>query len=321
MTAFAVIPGKSHSQVDPHFSQYFIQPMTVNPAMTGLIEGDYKVAAVWRSQYGNSLTTKGISAEAPTNRNINLGVNLQHQSSSDGSYTYTTGYMNFAYTGVHFGDHHMVLAVQGGLINRRFNINKLHFGDQWVAGTGFDPSVATSEVFFKPSATTFDAGTGIAYYDGTPGRKVALYGGVAAFHLTRPTDPFLNGGDKKQMPVRYAAHAGARININETFDLIPNMLYMRQGNAQEKMIGAYAQMFGAKDTDLMFGANYRFDDAISPFFGVYHKGVTLGLSYDTNASKKTNGSINRSSMEVSLSFTGWGGNSEISSKPFYCPRF
>ena len=80
VTSMLALAGNSHAQVDPHFSQYFIQPMTVNPAMTGLIEGDYKVAAVWRSQYGNSLTTKGISAEAPTNRNINLGLNLQHQS-------------------------------------------------------------------------------------------------------------------------------------------------------------------------------------------------------------------------------------------------
>ena len=321
MMVLTSLSEKATAQVDPHFSQYFIQPMTLNPAMTGLIEGDYKVAAVWRSQYGNSLITKGISAEVPTSRNVNLGMNIQHQSSSDGSYSYTNGYLNFAYTGVRFGNHNIVMAMQGGFINRRFNINKLHFGDQWVAGTGFDPTVATSETFFKPSASTLDVGSGIAYYDGTPGRKVAMYGGVSAFHLTRPEDPFLNGGDKKRMPVRYAMHLGARINLSENFDLIPNLLYMRQGNAQEKMVGGYAQMFGSKDTDLMFGVNYRFDDAISPFFGVYHKGVTLGLSYDTNASNKTNGSINRSSMEVSLSYVGWGGKSDISTKPFYCPRF
>ncbi|MET0634678.1 MAG: PorP/SprF family type IX secretion system membrane protein [Chitinophagaceae bacterium] len=316
------LPGfRAGAQVDPHFSQYFIQPMTLNPAMTGLIEGDYKVSAIWRSQYGNSLTTKGLSAEAPTNKNINLGINIQHQSSTDGSYSYTNGYVNVAYTGVRFGNHQIVMAMQGGFINRRFNIEKLHFGDQWVAGLGFDPTLATSESFFRPSATTLDVGSGIAYYDGTPGRKVAVFGGMGVFHLTRPTDPFLNGGDKKEMPVRYTMHLGARINLSETFDLIPNLLYMRQGNAQEKMVGAYAQMFGSSNTDLMFGANYRFDDAISPYFGVYHKGVTLGMSYDLNASDKTRGSINRSSMEVSLSYVGWGGKSDISAKPFYCPRF
>ena len=321
LTVITVTAGSVNAQVDPHFSQYFIQPMTLNPALTGAIEGDYRVSAVWRSQYGNSLVTKGLSAEAPTNKNINLGMNIQHQSSSDGAYSYTNGYLNFAYTGVKFGDHQIVLAMQGGFMNRRFDLNKLHYGDQWVAGVGFDPSIASSENFFKPSAASVDIGTGIAYYDGRAGQKVSLFGGVAAYHLTRPTDPFLNGGDKLRMPVRYSFHLGARMYISETLDLIPNVLYMRQGNAQEKMIGAYAQMFGGANTDLMFGANYRFDDAISPFAGVYHKGVTLGLSYDVNASNKTQGFINRSSMEVSLSYSGWGGKSELKTKPFYCPRF
>ncbi len=311
----------AQAQVDPHFSQYFIQSMTLNPALTGAIEGDYRVSAVWRNQYANTLVTQGIAAEVPTNKNVNLGMNIQHQASSDGSYNYTNGYLSFAYTGVRFGDHQIALAVQGGFISRRFDVNKLHFGDQWVSGLGYDPSSITSESFNKTSASTFDAGTGISYYDGTPGKKVALFGGAAAFHLTRPTDPFLADADKLRMPVRYSFHAGARIYFSEGFNLVPNLLYMRQGNAQEKMVGAYGQFNAGVRTDLMFGANYRFDDAISPFAGVFYKGVTLGMSYDVNASAKTQGSISRSSMEVSLSYTGWGGKTEIKSKPFYCPRF
>ncbi|HEX2845355.1 MAG TPA: PorP/SprF family type IX secretion system membrane protein [Chitinophagaceae bacterium] len=313
--------GAIKAQVDPHFSQYFIQPMFLNPALTGAIEGDYRVSAVWRSQYGNTLTTQGISAEAPTSKNLNLGLNLMHQSSSDGAYNYTNGYLNFAYTGVRFGDHQVVMAIQGGLINRRFNVSKLQFGDQWVAGLGYNPSSITSENFYKSSVTAFDAGAGISYYDGTSGKKMNLFGGIAAFHLTRPTDPFISGGEKERLPIRYSVHAGARIFVSDMFDLVPNFLYMRQGNAQEKMIGAYAQLYGGANTDLMFGANLRIDDALAPFVGFYHKGFTVGMSYDVNASSKTAGSISRSSIEVSLSYVGWGGSSEIKTKPFYCPRF
>ena len=77
------------AQVDPHFSQYFIQPMTLNPALTGAIEGDYRVSAVWRAQYENTFSTKGISGEAVTGKNLNIGANLLYQSSSDGSYNYS----------------------------------------------------------------------------------------------------------------------------------------------------------------------------------------------------------------------------------------
>jgi len=31
------------AQVDPHFSQYYIQPMTMNPAFTGAFDGDIRL--------------------------------------------------------------------------------------------------------------------------------------------------------------------------------------------------------------------------------------------------------------------------------------
>jgi hypothetical protein len=60
----AAAMGKtSQAQIDPHFSQYYIQPMTMNPAFTGAFDGDYRVSGIWRSQYGNTLNTKGLSAK------------------------------------------------------------------------------------------------------------------------------------------------------------------------------------------------------------------------------------------------------------------
>src|SRR5947199_9999215 len=109
----------TQAQIDPHFSQYYIQPMTMNPAFTGAFDGDYRVSGIWRSQYGNTLNTKGLSAEKTSNKNANFGVNLVNQSSADGAYNYTNGYLTFAYTGVRFGensDHYLVMAMQIGFI-------------------------------------------------------------------------------------------------------------------------------------------------------------------------------------------------------------
>lgn len=309
-----------YAQVDPHFSQYFIQPMALNPALTGAIEGDYRVSAVWRSQYGNTFTTKGISAEAPTNKNLNVGINLLSQSSSDGAYRFTNGYVSLAYTGVRFKDHYIVMAMQGGIINRHFDVSKLQFGDQWVSGIGFDPSANSSEVFNKPSVTSFDAGAGIAYYDATADKRVSLFGGFSAFHISQPKDPFISGGDKATLPIRYSVHAGARIIVNDYFNIVPNILYMRQGNAEEKMAGAYLQVNASEQVDLMFGANMRLKDALIPFGGFYYKGFTVGMSYDTNVSTKDAMAISRNSLEVSLSYVGWRKNS-IKTRPFFCPRF
>jgi len=309
------------AQVDPHFSQYFIQPMNLNPALTGAIEGDYRVSAVWRNQYENTFSTKGISGEAVTGKNLNIGVNLLNQSSSDGSYNYTNAYLSLAYTGIRFSNHYFVMGMQAGFLNRRFNAAKLQFGDQWVSGVGFEHSNTTSEVLARSSVFDIDAGAGIVYYDATPDKKINLFGGFSAFHISQPKDPFVAGNTEKQtLPIRYSVHAGARIIINEYFNIVPNILYMRQGNNEEKMAGAYLQVNASEKTDLMFGANVRFNDAIAPFAGVYYKGLTIGMSYDTGFSSKDALNINRNSLEISVSYTWWR-KKTMETKPFYCPRF
>lgn len=314
-------PRVLKAQIDPHFSQYFIQPMTLNPALTGALDGNYRGSAIWRSQYGNTLTTMGIAGEVVTDKNINFGFNLLHQYSAGKAYKFTNGYITAAYTGVRFGNHHIVMALQAGVLDRRFNINNLQFGDQWTAGVGFNPSASSGEIFYTSTATAFDAGAGIVYYDGSPNKRVHFFGGYSAFHLTRPQDPYLSNDGKQRLPMRHSIHAGARINVNEMFDIVPNALYMRQGNAQEKMLGAYLQLSASPNTDIMLGANVRLNDAFSPFAGFYHKGLTVGFSYDVSSLDNNVNNTGRNSMEVSLSFVGWRGNKIPETKPFYCPRF
>ncbi len=81
-------------------------------------------------------------------------------------------------------------------------------------------------------------------FDGTPGKKAQLLRRYfLAYHLTQPQDPFL-AGDHEKMPMRITAHGGIKYNLNEDVSITPNVLYMRQGNADEKMLGAYAQNAG-----------------------------------------------------------------------------
>ena len=326
--AFALLMGiANHSalaQVDPHFSQYYINPLALNPALTGTMDGDYRVSGIWRSQYGNALTTRGISADMITEKNTNFGFNLLNQATNDKSYNFTNAYATMSYTGVRFGKqgyHYLALALQCGVLNRRFDVSKLQFGSQWAAGLGYDPSLNSGETFTKPSMYAFDAGVGVAYFDATPDKKVNLYGGVSAFHITRPGNTFLSAGSEDQvLPVRYSVHAGARITMSDLVTLVPNGLYVKQGQAEEKMIGTYAQLYVSTMVDVMVGANWRVQDAVVPFAGFYYKGFTVGLSYDVNASKMSASSNRSNSFELSLSFVGKS-KKEMKTKPFYCPRF
>ena len=50
----------AHSQ-DIHFSQYYASPLTLNPSLTGLINGDFRVAANVRGQWFSVPNTGGIA--------------------------------------------------------------------------------------------------------------------------------------------------------------------------------------------------------------------------------------------------------------------
>lgn len=313
------------AQVDPHFSQYYIYPSWLNPALTGAFDGTYRVAAVYRNQW-NSVTspfsTVGASADFTTDKNISFGVNLLSQKAGNGGYSYTTGYASMSYSGVRFGtqgSQHIVFGLQAGLINRHINPDKFQYGDQWTAITGYSPSNNTSDYITNKSSSMFDMGAGVLYYDGNEAHKAKVFAGFSASHLTRPQDSFLGTGNDAKLPIRYTGHLGVKLTLSEQLSITPNALYLQQGNAKEKMVGAYATLKANDITDILFGANYRFKDAVAPFVGFNYKNLVLGLSYDVNTSDLGKAVNSTNSFEISLSYIGRK-SYKSTEHHFICPR-
>jgi type IX secretion system PorP/SprF family membrane protein len=297
------------AQTDPHFSQYYVYPAWLNPALTGAFDGNYRVAAIYRSQWGNisdPFTTYGVAADFTTNKQFNFGVSALNQKAGDGGYNYTTAYGSASYTGVRFGaaeTHRLVFGLQFGLIQRKFDASKLSFGDQWNPITGYNPGTPSADGFSRTNATSFDAGAGVLYYDAAPGKKYNIFGGFSVAHLTRPTDQFSPNGDAR-FPMRITGHAGVKLAVTDVISVTPNILYLRQGNAEEKMIGAYGQLYVNPITDFLLGVNYRFKDAVSTHAGFTYKSFTLGASYDINTSQLGKMARGSNSFELSLTFIG-----------------
>src|SRR5665647_1820207 len=56
------------SAQDPHFSQFFASPLTLNPALTGKFDGTLRVAGNYRNQwpaFNNVYTTSTLSVDFP----------------------------------------------------------------------------------------------------------------------------------------------------------------------------------------------------------------------------------------------------------------
>lgn len=300
----------SVAQTDPHFTQNYTYPMYINPALTGSSDGEYRVSAIYRSQWGsvtNPYRTTGVSFDARTNKNIALGANILNQSAGDGGFNYFNAYGTIAYTGVKFGKdntHRVVMAMQVGLINRGVDQSKFKWGEQWNPITGYNASNAITETFARTSSTTLDIGAGALYFDAAPDKKANAFGGFSVFHINKPKDPIVStqSPELNTIPVRYAVHGGVSFNLFERTSIVPHVLYMRQGTASEAMIGVYAQLNINQETDLMVGGYYRAKDAIAPFVGLDWKNFVIGLSYDMNTSKL--GAMSRSvnSFELSLTY-------------------
>jgi type IX secretion system PorP/SprF family membrane protein len=312
------------AQVDPHFSQYYVYPSWLNPALTGAFDGECRVSGIYRNQWGNissPFSTQSLAGEFTTNKNANFGVSLLNQKAGNGGYSYTTAYGSYSYTGIRWGRNEyqrIAIGIQGGIIRQSFDPSKMTFGDQWNPITGYNGSTGTGDVLTVTNHTSFDGGMGLLYFDADPEKKANIFGGVSVSHVTKPTDKF-SGSQDATIPVRYLVHGGVRLFIDEGVSVTPNLLYVHQGSAEEKMAGAVVSLKASEETDVKLGLNYRYKDAIAPYVGYTWQNMIISASYDVNTStlgKMIHGS---NAFEVSLSFTAKKKNKTTPAE-FVCPR-
>ena len=319
---FSIVALKSSAQVDPHFSQYYMYPLWLNPALTGSIDGNYRVSIIDRNQWGNisnGFSTIGLSADITTDKNLSFGLNLLQQSAGTAGYKYNNDQLSIAYSGIRLGrngDKVITFALQAGIIGRRFDFSSAQVNSQYQ-NDAYNPALPVDESTAKPSATSFDMSAGAMYYDADADKKVNMFAGFSAAHITSPKDPSLSTAYNSTLPVRYTVHGGANIYLSEKAHLVPNALYMWQGNVSEAMFGGYVQMAATPIVDVSAGINYRVNDAIYPYLGVSYDGFTFGFSYDANTSKLGTLAGGANSTEISLMYMDHKKQKDY----FKCPRF
>jgi type IX secretion system PorP/SprF family membrane protein len=312
--------NKVIAQIDPHFSQYYANPLWLNPALTGVIDGEYRANINAKQQWANvdnGYLTAGASFDtAPTNK-FAFGGMIINQRAGAVSFNQLNALASAAYRiklGKN-GDQILNFGVQAGIISKSLNTSKITLGSQYDPLTGnnggmpFDEAIA-AENFLAP-----DINAGIMYFDAGGQKSVNLFAGAAVAHINRPADKFI-GGDSR-LPMRFTGHGGARVKVNHLIDITPNVLYLKQGNAEEVALGAYAQLMLNVESDLIFGSNYRVNDAAIAFLGLHVKSMVFGLSYDFNTSGLNKSTGSRGGLELSISFTGKKG---IIGPNFFCPR-
>ncbi|AMR30412.1 hypothetical protein A0256_02745 [Mucilaginibacter sp. PAMC 26640] len=311
------------AQIDPHFSQYYAYPLWLNPALTGVMDGQTRINANFREQWGGlpkGYKTGGLSMDFKSGDKSALGFNVINQNAGTAGYNYFAAYGSFGYSiavsadgtqKLHFG-------VQAGLINRSFDPNKLQLDNQYNPGSGFDPNLPNFENFATTNATIFDASAGMFYFDGNPTHAANVFAGVSLAHLTAPNDPFATAGLSSKLPYRFNAHAGVKIKASDGFDITPHAVFIRQNKNDIKAMGVYSELKVDDENGLLLGGMYRIGDAAIVNAGYHIQSLVIGLSYDFNTSALRSATSGQGGFELSISYVF---RKHIANPAEVCPKF
>ena len=313
---------------DPHFSQFFASPLTLNPAFTGKFDGDLRVAGNYRNQWpsiNRAFTTTSVSVDFPILKNSiayndTWGVGVMGYSDQSANSAVKFNYLTVS-TAFHKGldedgYHQLGASFQGTYSNMMVDVSGLKFEDQL---TPFGFTGVTTEVFNNSTlkSSYFDLNAGLLY-TGSSSDQNNFYAGISMYHINRPKQQFT--GAFYVLNPRTTFHAGGYFPVGQTGTLHLSGLYSTQAQANETVIGGAYQfmvMDGEKPTSLYVGTWMRLKDALIPYIGLEFSDFRLGLTYDVNTSSLKPASQSRGGIELSLIYI----KKQPDSRGLPCPKF
>jgi len=297
-----IISSNANAQ-DPAFTQFYANPIYLNPAMAGS-HGCPRVNINHRNQWpsiSGAFVTNSFSYDQFIN-SIQGGLAVMITNDMAGKNTINWSTINLAYS------YHMqvsrkfsfLLGAQATWNQKFLDWNKLTFGDMIDPRRGF--IYQTGDL---PRGRLLDNGWGTrGFFDasaGLVGFSKQFYFGFAAHHLNKPQETLVLGDSR--MPIRFTGHMGANIPLGKvskytnTTELSPNIIYMYQDGFMQLNLGMYVK-YGS----FTAGAWWREGDAFILSVGVDAGTFKFGYSYDITTSKLTNASGGSHELSLGLNF-------------------
>jgi type IX secretion system PorP/SprF family membrane protein len=301
---------KSYAQ-DLHYTQYINAPLNLNPATT-FNDADFRFVFNNRSQW-KAVTvpykTFSVSADMKAfgigqfQPNTAFGILINNDVAGDSKLhtTNITGSFAYQFAFDKKATNYLTAGIQFGYTQKSFDITDLTFNNQFT-GDVFDPSAPTGEPVTNDKMSYFDLGFGVNG-QWTPSEELQFNLEGAVQHINKPNNSFYSAGEVKISP-HYIANAGARYQLKDNLQLLPNVLFMQQNATAEFDVNANLKYqladFKLPITNLYGGAGVRVKDAISLNVGADIKNLFVGVSYDINTSPLRTASKGRGAIEFAV---------------------
>lgn len=333
----------SLSAQDIHFSQFYMSPLNLNPALTGVMNCNVRLTANYRNQWGsvlggNSFRTYNVSYDQriAVGRNDFFGIGGTFWGDKAGASEFATltGKLSASYSkkmgGYRKKSHYLVVGAEGGIAQRSINFINLRWGTQHDGNGGFDPSRFSMEEGFQPNFMFADMAVGLLWFS-TFDENSNLYFGGSFNHLNRANQSFRQDeGEVDDLYSRFTFHAGGEFLLSDRIGLVPGIIAMRQGpsfqlntgtslkfllngnrrNYQAFQLGLWTRLASKLSSGILSDAmivSTRFD----------YNNFSLGFSYDINISGLEVASNNNGAFEFALIYK----ICNLNRRGVYCPRF
>jgi len=340
-----LITFSANAQLDIHFSQFYMSPTNLNPALTGVMNCNIRLTANYRNQWSSvtgfesSFNTYSASYDQriPVGRYDYFGVGLTLWGDVAGTsrFTTNTAKLSGSYSkrmgGYRNESHYLVLGAEAGVSQRNIDLLALRWGTQHGGEGNFDPSLPSLEGpnFDRDNFVFADISAGLMWFS-VLDENNSFYVGGAYSHLNRANISF-NGEEDETLYTKVTLHAGGEFaggggrvaivpNIvaffqGPSFQIVPGTaVRFRLGNSrryyQAFQIGAWARITHKLDDQthmdaLILTTRFEYED-----FGI-------GFSYDLNTSSLNQASNFNGAFEFSVNYRICGPEK----RNVYCPNF
>lgn len=316
---------------DPHFSQFFVSPLTLNPAYTGKFNGVYRLSGNFKKQWptiNNAFTTSTaaidfgiLKKKLPEQDTWGIGILALNDQSGNKILNNANYAISSAFTKSLDDDgmNQLTIGFQGGFVSKRLDLRRADFGDE-LTPLGFTGLTSESFAASPFSINYFDLNIGFMYAISTDGNN-SFYIGGSAYHINRPSESFYGGS--YVLNQRSTIHGGAYLPIGQFKFLNISMMHQSQGSGKETMLGAafsYNMNYDYENPfELHAGGWYRIGDAIIPYIGAEVNHFRFGISHDINLSSLRPATLSRGGTELSIIYTY--ATKDLQNKKLNCPKF
>lgn len=284
---------------DPQFSQFYSNPLYLNPAFAGTGKCP-RINLNYRNQWPG-LTGTFVTQSASYDQHVDalsggIGLIVTNDNAGEGTLNTTNVSAIYSYQLPVTRTLSIKAGFQGTYLQKRIDWSKLTFGDMIDPRRGF--IYETNQTPITQGINTVDFSAGVLAFSKT------YYFGIATHHINEPNESLVQG--TSQLPRKYTFHGGVVIPTggrSVEANISPNVLYMVQQNFQQFLLGLYVTK-GPMVGGLWYRHTPSNPDAMIVLLGVEQGIFKFGYSYDVTVSK--------------LGVKTWGAHEFSLGLQFYC---